>query len=138
METAVKLNINNMFQVPCPSITPNKFTSRPSINSVIKQPIIVNNSSTHITLRRTIEYNKVSSYIEGKVIDMNAEIKSEINKILKIQRNVYLGLFASSVLMIILSWIPSLFTEDVSIVLKPLSIAFSFMIALNYHLRRAK
>lgn len=72
-----------------------------------------------------------------KVIDMDAEIQSKINKILRIQKNVYLSLFTVSILIIILSWV-SLFSEDVNIVLRPLSIAFSLMIVLNYYLRRAR
>lgn len=104
----------------------------------IKKSIDGNNTPGHITVSDVIEYNKQISYIERKVIDMDMQIQSEINKLIRLYKNIHIVLFIISLVAIALSWLPFILPKDVSIVLKPLSVAFSLMIIFNYYLRRVK
>lgn len=138
MQEAIKLNINTKPQANKPSIRSNIITLASLSSSVIEKTINVNNTPRHITFNKTIEYNEANSYVERKVIDMNTEIQSEINRMIKKYKNVHLMLFIISVLVMILSWIPKIIPKDISLVLGPLSAAFSLMIIMNYYLRRLK
>lgn len=148
MEAMINLRINPEPQVPRPSIAANNTNLKTlsnninleaSSNNVIKNSIIGNNPTMHITFNKTIEYNEVYSYIERKVIDMeNMELQTEINKILRKQANTYVILGGISAMIVLLSFIFEIVSREVGLVLKPLSVAFSLMIGLHYIFGRAK
>lgn len=71
-----------------------------------------------------------NSQIKRLVIDMNYELK--IEKIIKRYKIIHLVLFIISLIAIAASWIPNLINSEIAFVIKPMSIAFSLMIVLNY------
>lgn len=141
MGIAINYNFHNYTDTN-KTVSPVNLNNSIAINpkdNIIRKTIVANNSSSvHITFNKTIEYNIMNSYIERKVIDMNAEIQTEINKLIKNYRNAHIVLFVISVTIAVLSWTSTILTNDTSIVLKPLSLAFSLMILINYYLRRIK
>lgn len=136
MEVAIRLSSNDKPQIPGPLIITNNTNLKDSKKDVIEKSIIANSTSMHIIFNHTIEYSKGNSYTERKVIDVKAEL--EINKILRTQKNIYLSLFIISILGILISWVPGILENDVGLVLKPLSIAFSLMVVIHYYCGRAR
>ena len=62
--------------------------------------------------------------------------KAQIEKILMQNKLVHLSLFILSIVMIVCSSVPNFISQEISIIMKPMSIAFSLMIILNYKMRK--
>lgn len=140
METAItKLNLDIIYPATSKthSISLNSEVKN-SIQNIYSKKVINNNASINITINRVINYNNSNGYMERRVIDMNDQVQSEVDRIIRSYRNIHLGLFLFSTVVIALSWAPNLLDDEIGLILKPLSIAFSLMIVLNYYLRRIK
>lgn len=64
--------------------------------------------------------------------------QEQIRKILAKNRLIHLILFLLSIAMIICSSIPGLINKEISFVMRPMSIALSLMVAINYNVRRLR
>lgn len=64
--------------------------------------------------------------------------QEQIRKILAKNRLIHLILFLLSIAMIICSSIPGLINKEISFVTRPMSIALSLMVAINYNVRRLR
>lgn len=64
------------------------------------------------------------------------EHEIELKKLKKIFSIVHIVSFSISLALIIISFIPNLIKNDISNVMKPMSIAFAFMIVINFYTRR--
>ncbi len=113
-------------------------------NTPIKKTMSFTNTSAvdYFNVSTSIETFKYSHPVELNnhtkrlVIDMNYEL--EIERIIKRYRNMHLVLFIISLFVIIASWTPSIVSKEIAIVIKPMSIAFSLMVIINYYTRRLK
>lgn len=64
--------------------------------------------------------------------------QEQVKKILARNKLIHLILFTLSVAMIVCSSISGLINKEVGFVMRPMSIAFSLMIIINYNVRRLK
>lgn len=94
----------------------------------------INNEDGNLGIYSFNVFENSNNIVEEWVVEMDNEYK--IEKILLQNKRVHLSLFIFSIVMIICGNIPNLISKDISIIMKPMSIAFSLMIILNYKMRK--
>lgn len=154
MQGAIRLNPWNINFPNDTTISLEKFDeNNHKILGFLNKKISNNHNSENIIVNRAVDVNiddvsiktysfsytvDINSYIERRVIDMNYEIELEMHKIIKRYNIVHLTLLILCVILTIVSWGTNILPTDIVIVAKPMSIAFSLMIFLNYIIRRPK
>ena len=82
-----------------------------------------------------MENNHISKELEYR---WDNKMNLEINKLLELVKIMYLSLVILSLIVLVLTYIPTIIDEDIKLVIRTLDIGFFMMISLNYYINAPK
>lgn len=82
-----------------------------------------------------MENNHISKDLEYR---WDNKMNLEINKLLELVKIMHLSLVILSLIVLVLTYIPSIIDVDIKLVIRTLDIGFFMMISLNYYFNAPK